>query len=246
MKITTLLIASLLAATLHAQDKPADPFTNKGPSSGSTSENSKERILSEKENPINLSVCYEAFSLPLAMAAELQRQGISDPALYAKLISEVGKESVRQELIQIVRTPSGTKAAASSFTEQIYATEYDPITRTKDVAVGGAVYPFSWETRNAGTMLEVEAGLDMESGIVDLKLRPEMVSLAGYSHWKPVNESEVKMPDFETQTIETSAFVPLGKPFLIGSISRPPVSKLDSDSANRVWLAFVSVTLAKQ
>jgi hypothetical protein len=53
------------------------------------------------------------------------------------------------------------------------------------------------------------------------------------------------MPDFDTQRIHTSSTLRLDQPFLLGTISRPPVSKVDPDSSNRVWYAFVTGTLAK-
>jgi hypothetical protein len=38
-------------------------------------------MAAEESVPLNISICYEAFSLPLAMAAELQREQLADPAL---------------------------------------------------------------------------------------------------------------------------------------------------------------------
>jgi hypothetical protein len=36
-----------------------------------------------------------------------------------------------------------------------------------------------------------------------------------------------------------------GLPFLLGTMNRPPVSKVDADSDNRIWFAFVTVYSVK-
>ncbi len=255
MKTTTLLIASLLIANLHAQEKPADPYRGTPAAVKTPAENSEAESEPEESEPVNISICYEAFSLPLAMAADLQRQNLSDPALYTKLISELGKESVRQEILQIVRGRSGERAASESISEHVYPVEYGPakIDNNEDAAkpnsepatVGVGVYATTYETRNIGTTLEVEPIMGDDRRIVDLRLLPQLVTLAGYSNWETPSSPGVKMPDFEKQAVDTAVTVMVDKPFLLGTSSRPPSSKVDSDSANRIWFAFVTVTLAK-
>jgi hypothetical protein len=72
MKTKTLIIASFLIASLHAQEKPADPYR--------PSKATAEMPAAEEVVPTNISLCYEAFSLPLAMAAELQREHLAASA----------------------------------------------------------------------------------------------------------------------------------------------------------------------
>ncbi len=243
---TTLLIASLLIATLHAQEKPADPYKGSPVAVKAPAQNYEEESKNEK----NISICYEAFSLPLAMAADLQRQQLSDPALYAKLISGLGKESVRQEVLQIIRARSGMKATTESISELIYPTEYTPLepkpdSEPKVAKVGDGVYATAFETRNVGTTLEIEPTLSEDNRFVDLRLLPQLVTLAGYTNWGTRSNPEVKMPEFEKQSVDTSTTVLLDQPFMLGTNSRPPTSKVDPDSANRVWFAFVTATMAK-
>jgi hypothetical protein len=57
--------------------------------------------------------------------------------------------------------------------------------------------------------------------------------------------SETKMPEFEVRTINTAAELLLGKPYLLGTVSRPTISKADPDAANRVWFSFATVNLVK-
>jgi hypothetical protein len=263
---TTLLIASLLIASLHAQEKPADPYRGTPAAVKAPAENSKAESEPDKNEPKNISICYEAFSLPLAMAAELQRQQLSDPELYTKLISELGKESVKQEVLQIVRGRSGQRSTSESISEHIYPTEYQPTKSGNEIAakpdsepgskpdskpdskpasVGVGVYAAAWETRNVGHTLEVEPDLSEDDRFLDLRLFPQIVTLTGYSNWETPSSPDIKMPEFDKQSVDTSATLTLDKPFLLGTVSRPPASKMDSDSANRVWFAFVTATLAK-
>jgi hypothetical protein len=255
MKTTTLLIASLLIATLHAQEKPADPYRGTPVAVKAPAKNSEAESEPEEKEPVNISICYEAFSLPLAMAADLQRQKLSDPALYAKLISELGKESVRQEILQICGGRSGEISSTQSISEHIYPTEYAPakIDNKKDAAkpnsepttVGVGVYATAWQTCNIGNTLEIEPLLSEDRRFVDLRLMPQMVTLAGYNNWETPGSPGIKMPEFQKQTVQTSSVVMIDQPFLLGTISRPPSSKVDTDSANRIWFAFVTARLAK-
>jgi hypothetical protein len=275
MKSTTLLIASFFLVTLHAQDKPIDPYKAKEAAirvlqldkaatlaereairaqllkmeTAAVAQASKGKPEASIDNR-TISICYEAFSLPLAMAAELQRQQLSDPELYTKLISEIGKESVKQEDFQLLRGRNGGKARSENVSEQIYVIEYDiPVIEQKKeadpVRVSSGASPAAWETRNVGSTLEVETHLSDDSSTVNLRILPELVTLTGYSNWETPSSIGVKMPEFEKQRLDTSAIVTLYKPFLLGTFSRPPNSKIDSDSANRVWFAFVTATLAK-
>jgi hypothetical protein len=57
--------------------------------------------------------------------------------------------------------------------------------------------------------------------------------------------SKTTFPEFEVQKLIGSATVTPGQPFLLGTINRPPVSKVDADSANRIWFAFVTVDSVK-
>lgn len=217
--------------------------------------------------PPNVSICYEAFSLPLAMAAKLQRQQLGDSELYKQLVATVEKETVRQELLVMVRGKSGQKSTTEGISEEIYPTEYQPAPLPESVgseppspttdsskpAVPSKLpasrperfpaTPTAFDTRNVGTTLEIEPTLG-EGLIVDLRIVPETVTFVGRESWGQ-GLSLAEMPVFEAQRINTAITSQLNQPFLLGTISRPPVSKVDKDSANRVWFAFVTATMAK-
>ncbi len=266
MKLHSLLIATLALATLHAQETSADPFRE--PKVGDAA--------AETKGPANISVCYETFSLPLAMAAKLQRELTSDADLYTRLIAAVEKQTARQESFTVLRAKSGQKATTESISEQIYPTEFEPPELPN--AVGVAIVPpdvkdvptpvpdteklkkapdlgsfegvktpatpTSFETRNTGVVFECEPTLDMTGKIVDLRLVPDHVALVGRSS-SGQGLSTVEMPVFESQRINTAAAILINQPYLLGTINRPPISKVDPDSANRVWFAFVTATLPK-
>ncbi|MGC4015945.1 MAG: hypothetical protein QM755_15680 [Luteolibacter sp.] len=106
------------------------------------------------------------------------------------------------------------------------------------------VTPQAFETRNVGDTLEIEPILAEDNRTVDLRLVPERVTRTGDSI-SGQGLSRCEMPVFESQRVNTAISVEIGKPFLIGTVNRPPVSKVDGDSANRIWFAFVTANIAK-
>lgn len=117
MKISSILFSAFFLGGLHAQEAV----------------------------PKNISVCYETFSLPLAMAAGLQREQLADPELYERLTAAVAKDTVRQETLTVMRCLSSRSSTDESISEQIYPTEFvparspDPVTAsaTSSSAKGG-------------------------------------------------------------------------------------------------------------
>ena len=83
-------------AKTSAEDEDSDPFTD----------DSSSNVESEKM----ISLCYETFSLPLADAAAIRREEISDALLYQKLVDGLKKNSVKQETFTITRLRSGERA----------------------------------------------------------------------------------------------------------------------------------------
>jgi hypothetical protein len=247
MKIQLMLISVLSAAALHAGD-----YIQK-----------------------NVSVCYETFSLPLSMAAKLHRERLPDQELYERLVAAIAKETVRQETVTVLRCVSDQKSTTDSISEQIYPTEYEPggkygpsavtapppvkdgaeavpsgakaggaATTVKSAGITAPATPTSFDTRNTGVTLELEPTLSDDEKLVDLRITPEQVTLVGRSSFGQ-GISTFEMPVFETQRIATLATIRINRPFLLSTMNRPPVSKVDPDSANRVWFAFVTATLAK-
>jgi hypothetical protein len=264
MKIHTLLITTIAIAFANAQENVVDPFA------------AEKKILEVEEQASdikvapNISICYEDFSLPLAQAAALQRNGLTDAEFYMALIGGPGNNSVRQETFTVLRGKSGMKSTNENISELIYPTEYLPAQLSNAVTTGvpgtdkdgkataagplpvaGPVAiartpatPAAFETRNLGFTLEIDPSLDEEKGLLELRLIPEHTTLAGRSSWGQ-EFSTVETPIIDAQKLSTAVTIKINEPFLLGTISRPPVSKADPDSANRVWFAFVTAKLTR-
>lgn len=104
--------------------------------------------------------------------------------------------------------------------------------------------PASFTTRNLGVTVSMQATFEGIGKIIRLRIAPEHITLAKRSDWgQGVSTTEV--PIFEAQRMSTECNIYPNQPFLLGTINRPPNSKVDSDSANRVWFAFVTASPAK-
>ena len=276
MKFQTLLITTFAIAFANAQDKGADPFVAGKDSAQADAQSQNEAEARAQELAIDadgkpiISICYEDFSLPLAQAAALQREGLTDAAFYAAILAAVSKDSAHQESFVILRASSGYKATNEGISEMIYPTEYEAAQLSNAVTTGvpgtdkdgkptpagslpvpGPVSiartpatPTAFETRNLGFSLEIEPTLSGSKKSIDLRLVPEHVNFVGRTSWGQ-ELSTTESPNFEAQRINTAVLVRLDEPFLLGTISRPPVSSKDPSSANRVWFAFVTAKLTK-
>jgi len=238
MKTSTYVIAALFLGCfpLAAQNSTErDPFVRTAVTEGS----------STKATPVFASICYETFSLDLAEAAALYRQKLSDGKLYAELTARVAKSKAKQEGFAVVRTKSGQRANLESISEFQYPTEFE---RPSPAASGtpthpvAPVTPSAFETRNLGFALEVEATVGEDDQTVDLRLSPQTVTLVDRVPGAQGN-SPTERPVFETQRVTTSLTLISGQPRLACTPSRPPASKVDADSANRVWFSFVTADI---
>ena len=241
MKTSTPVIAALFLGCLPLIAEPAapteDPFVR----------NAATKAAPTEHVPLVVSICYEAFSLDLAEAAALYRQKLTDAKIYAELTARVAKGQAKQESLAIVRVKSGQKAILENLSEFIYPTEFIPASAAPASAAAPAaptsrsaqVTPSSFETRNAGFNLELEATIGEGDPIVDLRLVPEMVTLVDRVAWGQGTE----VPTFETQRVNTALTLIAGQPGMVCTPSRPPVSKVDADSANRVWFSFVTADI---
>jgi hypothetical protein len=251
MKIQTLLIITFALSFANAQEQAADPYKADDTQAEEASQCGCYAI----------SICYEDFSLPLAMAAALQQEQLTDAELYAKVRASLGKDAdkdiVRQETFVVARAPSGQKASVEHVTEIIYPTEYAPANvfdaaaltpaqpKPSSVCIPSApAIPTAFETRNVGFTLEIEPTLSEAGKNVNLRLVPERVTLVGQSI-AGQDISKTEMPIFEVQRINTSSRLKMNVPFMIGTMNLPANSKQDPDSAKRVWFAFVTATLSK-
>ncbi|MFD0895826.1 hypothetical protein KBB96_07755 [Luteolibacter ambystomatis] len=142
-----------------------------------------------------------------------------------------------------IKNPDGTTARQPAQMPNAAALEDAPsVSELSGLATPAS--PSSFQARNVGDTLEIEPILSEDNRLIDLRLVPERITRTGNSTWGQ-GLSKVEMPEFESQRVNTSATLEIGKPFLVGTVNRPPVSKEDGDSANRIWFAFVTANFAK-
>ena len=102
--------------------------------------------------------------------------------------------------------------------------------------------PAAFETRHTGLTIEVESTMRADDRILDIRIVPEHVFMASRRQWGQ-GEAMVEMPEFETSRIVAGITASAGKPSLLGTINRPPHSKIDTDAADKVWFAFITPTI---
>jgi hypothetical protein len=259
-KSTCSLLAGLLSLSgLHAQTQAAaDPYLRDA---------NQAQTVEAPFVPKVVSICLESFSLDMSEAAALYHQDLPDSKVYAELTARVAKGKAKQEGFSVIRARSGEKALVENISELIYPTEFDhgnPANTTPAPAIPGnaatpavatpagpaspivpaPVLPTSFETRNVGLTLEVEPMIGENEEIIDLRIAPDRVTLVDRAKWGQ-GISETELPIFESQRITMATTVISGQPQLLGTPSRPPASKVDADSANRVWFSFVTATIVK-
>lgn len=218
----------------------------------------------ESAENLNVSVAYEAFSLPVAKAGEIQRKGMSDSELYKELVT-TGK----LERMLVLRGKPGQRAVLENVTEYRFATEFTPAqagdavehpkaaddgAKKEDFATaankakvhrqGTPVTPTAFETRNVGDSLEVEPVLSPDAKIVDLNVSITHTALVGRDKWGQ-GISEVEQPQFETQKAVTNASLTIGSPFLIGTLNPVFGNGVTQRAEQNVWFCFITPTLTR-
>jgi hypothetical protein len=244
-----------------AAPAPVDPFAREQPGQPTPQQQAD-------RGPRHLSVCVESFSLDMAEAARLQRTVTDDAKLYQEILARVSKGTATQEHFGIVCARSGERATVENVAEFIHPTEYRFDDGAKPAAASPATPPSgrppapaptanpaspsshlpplatSFETRNTGFTLEIEPTLGQSNDIIDLRISPQIVTLVDRSKWGK-GDSEIEMPEYESQTLNLALTVRPRVPVLMGTPSRPPVSKVDPASAKKVWFSFVTVSVIK-
>lgn len=162
---------------------------------------------------------------------------------------------------QMVVARSGEKARSRSVGELIFPTEYEPSMVPDRVTVpdprDGSTSPeaakalaalvtppgpTAFETRETGSILEIEPTLDRTGGIVDLRFEPQLVWHEGNTRWHqrtdPLgNVSTVEMPDFYSLKIECALTLVPGRHALAGVLSpKGPDGTADLDRKVMVFV----------
>jgi len=163
--------------------------------------------------------------------------GSDDIALRKELAGLVEKGEARMLETMLCTARSGQKATTEGIREYIYPTEYEPAEipntiRIKEsgeqlasdgtlVATGPT--PTAFETRNLGSMFEIEPTLSDDHRLVDLRFVPEIVYHVENETWSEwVDErgdASIRMPVFYVLRINTSVTLVPGQALMIGAIS---------------------------
>lgn len=211
---------------------------------------------------MNISLTYEAFSLSIVKAGEIQRKGLSNAELYRDLVS-----SGKLERLLILRAKSGQRSVLENVTEYKYATQFnpghagdevnppksanggkgDPAAPVKTAGAYGPgipVTPVAFETKPLGDSIEAEAILSEGSTIVDLNISITHTALAGRDKWGQ-GLGEVEQPQFESQKINTNASLSIGCPFLAGTLNPVFGNGVTKNAEQNVWFCFITATCVR-
>lgn len=218
----------------------------------------------QAQPPFDFQAVYEAFSLPKSEAAELQRAGHRDEALYGVLIAAVDSNKAKQEKLMAVRSMSGLNSTVENIDERIYPTEYLPPQSPSDISTPLLTSPLSektdgtapsdffslipalavsFDTKNCGDTMEMEISNELSNGLLSMRCTVTHVALLQMDTWGQ-GLATTEMPRFSVQKQKSGFQVKSGVPALLGTYS-PALEAQDPDSGERVWFAFLTTTIIK-
>lgn len=245
-KMLALALSSLLFGTLTTQSQ-TDPFA-----------------ANEVGNdaPRMIRVQAEFIEMPHATFTRLMakpRTSTNDTDLRAecaKLI-ESGEAQIIESLS--VNAVPGQTATSETIREFIYPTEYEPSTFPSQVPpnleisgfVGGPpAPPQAFDTKNTGSTFEVEAQIDANLPIVELRFTPTLVHHTGQDVWGVWERNGVKvetsMPRFYILSVKTGVSVAAGQPHMVAGLSpRSEDGWMDSSRKVMTFIRADIITIGK-
>lgn len=170
-------------------------------------------------------------------------------ALRMKVQELVDKGEAKFIDTQLITAIAQRQAMSSSFNEYVYPIEYDPpgginpeSSQKADEHPFIMALPTSFETRNVGSNLEIEATLTDDSRLLDVRVSSTFLWHSGDNIWHESKDSKGNVyktttPNFYKIGIETSAMVVTGQYFLAGVVS-PKDAKGQVDTERKV-MAFL-------
>lgn len=196
---------------------------------------------------MNISLAYEAFSLPIAKAGELQRKGLTDEELYKEFVS-AGK----LERLLVLRTKSGQRAILENVTEYRYPAEFSGPQLPGGVSSDKVPPPLTpppfgptaFEKKDAGDTMECEPTLSLDAKSVDFQIAVTHVALARREKWGK-GITELEQPQFESQKLSTNFTASIGSPRLIGTLNPPFGNGIAARAEQNVWFCFITPTIAQ-
>ncbi|MGD1979216.1 MAG: hypothetical protein PVJ98_07485 [Akkermansiaceae bacterium] len=202
-------------------------------------------------NAEELECTIEVFSLAVKDAASLLRGKHGSEENYRRIIKKVDAKAARQESLHLLKVTPEIWVSAEGIEEKIYPTEYDPgdglgTLLSPDGGLGGIphyrVRPFpiplvspSWETRNTGEMIELEAAKSEEQWDVRFTY-----SKVGFIKRDQLGRGlgMVEMPRFSVESFKGGIVLKPNKPTLITTMS--PTRQVQGGKKKRVWFVFLT------
>lgn len=194
----------------------------------------------------NISLAYEAFSLPIAKAGELQRKGLTDEELYKEVVA-AGK----LERLLVVRTISGQRMVLQSQAEYKFPTEFTqpqiPCNipeRGNEPKIPLPIAPTAFEKRDVGDSMEIEPTLSTDAKSVEFQLSVSHEAFTKREKWGQ-GLAELEQPQFEVQKINSTITASVGIPRLVGTLNPPFGNGLSARTEQNVWFCFITATVAQ-
>ena len=183
------------------------------------------RVAPQASSHETLSLCYEDFSLPMVMMADIQQKHLTDAALYEYIQKSLGtdpeKDPVRREIFVILRVKPGFSA-----------TTENEVTITNPDSKGNS---------RVGYRINLES-----SGSDQINLRFKLNNTVRTDSSNGVGDGkEADKPLVYTEGIEATVALSDDTPHLIGTVNRAASAKPGSGSAKRVLLGFITASPVK-
>lgn len=206
--------------------------------------------------PKQIRVSVEYIDMPTATLIDLmygEKKFADDTELRKKLQILLKSGQARMLETQMLTARSGEKATTESVREYTYPTEYEPSETPSEVKVNGDAdvalkndlatppTPTAFETRNTGSMLEIQPTLGENGNLIDLSLAPEIVYHVGNEVWaewqNKTAKSDIKTAIFYTIRLNTAVTLSNGKYQMICALS--PKDEKGLPDFNRKVMVFV-------
>ncbi len=250
-------LAWLSVATLHGQDVPPAFEKNDSEEVEAPGEDMLDPFDPAVSAPKMIRVQVEFIEVAHKDLTRLmmgENSGAADAtAMRIKLQTMVDEEKAKILDTQIMTARSGQKSTSESFQEFIYPTEYEPMTCLprekaqvpKDISMGSMgnpATPTAFETKNVGSMLEIEPILGENDKLIDLRFLPELIWYTGDKVWQERkdelgNITKVTQPNFYKLGINTSITCIDGQYNMVGVVS--PKNEAGETDLERKAMIFV-------
>jgi hypothetical protein len=197
-----------------------------------------------QDPPAQVRVCVQYIEVSHPALTELLGGGeTGGHAIHAqaRALAEKGDAKILETAMVVCR--SGYKSFALSILEEIYPTEYDPESLTSNPRYpDNATRSFpSFETKDTGFILDAELTVDKETGIIDLRCRPEFMRRmrveTWFEHTDEMGDASMRMPIFEKWGSDTALSLRSGKSELASVIN--PKDQPAPPAVSRRILLFV-------